>query len=407
MDFTLCNETVDTLSAIVATLNATVGELLMENTELLSAAEEAAAEAAAECTHAIVDGWTLPMHIGSVFIIVRVWAACGFFSLSLNDAKTHLPPQPTPLPPSYLQLVASFAGVLLAPLMAKYLVFKHLPFVLSLLRQFGTGLVVAVAFIHILLPAVEAFSSPCLPASLTTDYEAFAYLFVGLAMISMQGVEIMLMQKFTVNATKSPPTCSADDCEKQPPIIKTQQSILLPGHTHGSHDDCAEEEHKAYHVQSFVEALSAELSLSIHSIIVGIVVGITPDAELTVLIIALIFHQFFEGITLGVRLDAAGFSLRTLFTFATIFAISAPLGIAIGIGLSTANAAFSTAVSFIIAQGVIEAICAGMLVHVSASMLAKDLPADIKAHSSRPKQMALIFSVYAGFGCMAVIGKWL
>jgi hypothetical protein len=77
MDFIQCNETVEVLSAFVATLNATVEELLMENDALLSAAQEAADEIAAECTHANVDGWTLPMHIGSVFIIVSVWAACG------------------------------------------------------------------------------------------------------------------------------------------------------------------------------------------------------------------------------------------------------------------------------------------------------------------------------------------
>ena len=344
-----------------------------------------------------------------MYIYRRTFGLRAVQMVQLCFLVTHDTPQPLPPPPLLLQLVASYAGVLLAPLMAKHFMFKNLPFVLSLLRQFGTGLVVAVAFIHIFLPAVEAFQSPCLPASLTTEYEAFAYLFVGLAMISMQGVEILMMQKFTLFANKSPPQCSTDDCEKQPvKIEQPRPTVLLSGHAHGSHGDgCAEEEHKNSHVQSFVEALSAELSLSIHSVIVGIAVGITPDAELNVLVIALVFHQFFEGITLGVRLDSAGFTLRTLFMFATIFAISAPLGTAIGIGLVTANAAFSTAVDFIIAQGVLEAICAGMLVHVSAAMLAKDLPADIKAHNSLFKQIALILAVYAGFGSMAVIGKWL
>ena len=74
-NFAECNATVSYLYEVVISLNTTVNELVTANSELVAVADEAAAEAAAECTHSSVAGWTPPMHIASVFIIVRMMQA--------------------------------------------------------------------------------------------------------------------------------------------------------------------------------------------------------------------------------------------------------------------------------------------------------------------------------------------
>ena len=220
----------------------------------------------------------------------------------------------------------------------------------------------------------------------------------------MQFVEILTST--SLKGAAAPDACASTDCEMQPVVKKV--AVLLPGHSHGMHGDgCAEEAHSYSHIEAFVAAATAEFSLTLHSVLVGLAVGVVPDAELPALIAALSFHQFFEGITLGARLDAANFSIRTLMLCVVVFALSAPLGIAIGIGLVQANAAFATATGFLVAIGVLEAISAGMLIHVGSAMLTKDLPADIAEHKGAYKPAALIFTVYAGFGAMALIGKWL
>lgn len=50
----------------------------------------------------------------------------------------------------------------------------------------GFGTILATAFIHMLLPAAQNLSSPCLPESWNERYEAWAYLFVVLSIVFMQ-----------------------------------------------------------------------------------------------------------------------------------------------------------------------------------------------------------------------------
>ena len=309
----------------------------------------------------------------------------------------------------------SLLGSILSPILLKGCRSNSLvSSLLSIARQFGTGVVVAVAFVHILLPAVAAFGSSCIPAHITEDYGAWPYAITGGAVIAMQFIELLSVtaQKALTSARKgvlpgAPAACvTGDACELQP--ITKKSAVLEEGHSHGSHGDgCAEEEHARSHIETFVDAIIAEFSLSLHSILVGITVGVVLDAELSVLVVALAFHQFFEGVTLGSRIEAAKFKLATAAALAFLFAASAPVGIAIGIGLVQANSAFATESNYILATGVLEAIAAGMLIHVGSGMLSKDLAADMRAHKGVAAQAALYTAIALGYTLMAVIGKWL
>lgn len=56
----------------------------------------------------------------------------------------------------------------------------------------GFGTILSTAFIHMLLPAQMNLSSPCLPESWTGAYEAWAYLFVVLAIVAMQLIDYLI-----------------------------------------------------------------------------------------------------------------------------------------------------------------------------------------------------------------------
>ena len=47
---------------------------------------------------------------------------------------------------------------------------------ITLCKTVGTGVVLSCALIHMLLPAVESLTSECVPASVSEDYPALAYL---------------------------------------------------------------------------------------------------------------------------------------------------------------------------------------------------------------------------------------
>ena len=74
----------------------------------------------------------------------------------------------------FILLVCSVAG-LLPSLMGKRAA-GLASRAITLCKTVGTGVVLSCALIHMLLPAVESLTSECVPASVSEDYPALAYL---------------------------------------------------------------------------------------------------------------------------------------------------------------------------------------------------------------------------------------
>ncbi|KAF8283125.1 hypothetical protein TcBrA4_0077750 [Trypanosoma cruzi] len=66
-----------------------------------------------------------------------------------------------------------------------------------------------------------------------------------------------------------------------------------------------------------------EFGVTLHSVFIGLTVGITSDAETKALLVALVFHQMFEGLALGSRLADASMRISLELLLALIFSISA------------------------------------------------------------------------------------
>lgn len=84
------------------------------------------------------EKYNLPLHIGALFIILGVSAsACAFPLVALNVPQLHVP--------------------------TKFLFF---------VRHFGTGVLIATAFVHLLPTAFVSLTDRCLPSFWTEDYPA-------------------------------------------------------------------------------------------------------------------------------------------------------------------------------------------------------------------------------------------
>eukprot|EP00889_Picochlorum_renovo_P006206 jgi/Picre1/33236/NNA_008561.t1 len=57
----------------------------------------------------------------------------------------------------------------------------------------------------------------------------------------------------------------------------------------------------------------SEVSIGIHSVLIGIALGVTSSSSFVSLFIAIIFHQFFEGIALGSSASEFGGKLILVF----------------------------------------------------------------------------------------------
>ena len=156
-----------------------------------------------------------------------------------------------------------------------------------------------------------------------------------------------------------------------------------------------------------VAAYILEFGLTSHSVIIGITVGVASHTDLQTLIPALVFHQFFEGFALGARLAEVGFSIWNEISLMLIYSLSCPIGIAIGIGITSTYNQNSTTANLV--EGSFDAISAGIILYVGfVQMLAIEFTKDYKAAASDyRKQIALWCGMYFGAGIMAFIGKYL
>ncbi|EKF38354.1 cation transporter, putative, partial [Trypanosoma cruzi marinkellei] len=231
----------------------------------------------------------------------------------------------------FVVLLASFLGTLI-PLAGKHVPCLRMnPFLFVLGKCAATGVVLAVATIHMIHPAAELFEEDCVPDSWKESYDAYAFLFAMIAAILMHAIETQLVSMFASNESpSSPPGGSGEkvDANGDEERADGAPSGDIYQHHH-SHAIASVEGGRAHRLLS---ALFMEFGVTLHSVFIGLTVGITGDAETKALLVALVFHQMFEGLALGSRLADASMRISLELLLALIFSISAPLGTAVGVG---------------------------------------------------------------------------
>ena len=161
-------------------------------------------------------------------------------------------------------------------------------------------------------------------------------------------------------------------------------------------------------VKRTISAYLLEFGVTVHSVFVGLANGIDGDDQLHVLLVALVFHQMFEGIALGARIADANLPSHWHEAVLTlVFSFAAPLGIAIGIAAKTGlNPNGET---FLMIQGTFDSICSGILIYIGLVLLLRDFPEDMQRYCKgdwRRKAGMFVF-LYIGAGLMSFIGKYL
>ncbi|KAG5471529.1 hypothetical protein LSCM1_01623 [Leishmania martiniquensis] len=166
-------------------------------------------------------------------------------------------------------------------------------------------------------------------------------------------------------------------------------------------------------VRRVISALCMEFGVTLHSVFVGLTVGLTTDSELKPLLIALVFHQLFEGMAMGSRLADAAFKGNLDIILALVFSVSAPVGMAAAaIAVSVSPSAMSGG-GFVTLVAVLDTLCGGILLYLAFTLLLGDFVADVKHYCAdgQPyrvaKKVTLFAAVWVGMGLMALVGNWL
>ncbi|GAB7361692.1 hypothetical protein MBLNU230_g1739t1 [Neophaeotheca triangularis] len=279
----------------------------------------------------------------------------------------------------FVVLVTSGLGAFAPILMARYPVFPRTNAVLLVLKQFGTGVILSTAFVHLYTHAQLMFSNECLGA---LEYEATTSAIVMAGIFISALIEYIGFRIANRRATNNVSPVSSNEKDEAPgdPISGAKDTTGV----------------------SIMEA-----GILFHSLLIGLTLVVAGDSFFRTLFIVIVFHQFFEGLALGTCIAALP-TTPTLHKFfmAGLFTIITPIGMAIGIGVL--NQFNGNDPSTIIAIGTLDAFSAGILVWVGlVEMLAHDwFHGGVLATAGWIKTIICGISLVCGMILMSVLGKW-
>lgn len=325
----------------------------------------------------------------------------------------------------FILLISSAIGSF-SPLLGSKYSFIRLPdWFFFIAKYFGSGVIIATGFIHLLFHSSHSLGEECLGDGFTSY--PWAYLICLASIFTVFFVELLAHRLFikasSDNASDLEVADSNNTSEKNYPKnsavmvskSETQQddtsSVLDNGLPLKDEQSESSENYKnngSYSTQ-LIAIFVLEFGVLFHSVFVGLSLAVAGD-EFNTLFIVLIFHQMFEGLGLGARIAETNWPRKRRFTpwmLALAFAVCTPISIAIGIGVKKSYAPYSS--RSLIFTGVFDAISAGILIYAGiVELMAHEFfhETTFQGPGKLKSMLCAFFIMCLGAGLMSLLGKW-
>jgi zinc transporter 1/2/3 len=425
--------------------------------------------------------YNTPVHVFALFLILTLSTAGPYTS-------SHT-----------LQCTADYATACSFPVIVKR--FPSIPVphqFLFISRHFGTGVLIATAFVHLLPTAFESLTDPCLPPFWNQGYSAMPGLIAMTSVFVVVGIEMFFASRgaghshstgyenlglddhaasarpghkrshsygrysngtpganghipgimlhdvessANLMAARSPSFSLASPMTPSDPMSRKSidddndsdleisreelgrqdednsedESRLLPGphahnhaHQHGGNSSEDAEKTEAQNKKLLLQCLLLEAGILFHSIFIGMALSVATGTAFIVFLIAISFHQTFEGFALGSRISAIRFPAGSPkpWLMALAYGTTTPIGQAIGLAIHTLYDPASEAGLLMV--GFMNAISSGLLLFAGlVELLAEDFLSDESYVTLQGKRrLQACASVVAGALLMALVGAW-
>ncbi|PIG89404.1 C6 zinc finger domain protein [Aspergillus arachidicola] len=347
------------------------------------------------CAQGGVGGseYNLPLHVGGLFIILSVSTlACAFPVLAIWFPRLRIPSS-----------------------------------CLFFVSHFGTGVLIATAFVHLLPTAFQSLNNPCLSKFWTTDYPEMP------GAIALAGVFLVTVIEMVFSPARhccrggtslKGPRVDSTVCNERErpagveplphlrdmgPLIGRSSSISRAINQMGEDPEriCRissapevpqyRQEPKIEPVQEDVErsddghvmtpeqkhrkdvmqVVLLEMGILFHSVFIGMSLSVSVGSEFVILLIAIVFHQTFEGLALGSRIAALDWPEKAMqpWLMSLAYGCTTPIGQAIGLATHTLYSPDSEVGLLLV--GVMNAISAGLLIFASlVELMSEDFLSD-------------------------------
>jgi zinc transporter 1/2/3 len=310
-------------------------------------------------------------------------------------------------------------------------------------KYFGSGVIVATAFIHLLGPAEDALRNPCLTGPITSYSWAegiilmtiFVLFFVELMVMRYgnfehdheheheqehkhghdkhSNAELDTLKEDEISAIGGKPASPAADLVAE--MRTRSRSTHAPGEDHLGHareHTDIEEVYNPFSLEDYNAQMTAifilEFGIIFHSVFIGLTLAVAGQ-EFNTLFVVLVFHQTFEGLGLGSRLAVTPWPKRkrwTPYVLALAYGFSTPIAIAVGLGVRKTYPPGSQ--TTLIVNGVFDSISAGILIYTGlVELMAHEF---MFSNSMRKAELKVVLGAFGlmclGACLMALLGKW-
>ncbi|KIY45790.1 ZIP-like iron-zinc transporter [Fistulina hepatica ATCC 64428] len=336
----------------------------------------------------------------------------------------------------FVIMVGSMAGALFPVLARRSSVLNVPKPVFDFAKYFGSGVIIATAFIHLLDPAISALSSSCIDPA----WQDYPYA-LALCMLSIFSIFLVELSSFRLGSEKlrrlgldhdphghaaggthaaygpEPSLTPSEHFDQLSPVSDpTSEQHRHHAHGHRLTSDA---------MTHILGVVILEFGVILHSVLIGLTLAV--DEGFKVLFVVLVFHQTFEGLGLGSRLaflpipiESDGKDLeshshshkhrRLLHYFphiaAVAYGLTTPIGIAVGLGVRTTYAPGGPTASVV--SGIMDSLSAGVLIYTGlVELLAHEFLFNKEMMSASNGHLAYaIGSMLLGCALMALLGKW-
>ncbi|KAK2434346.1 fe(2) transport protein [Trifolium repens] len=270
-----------------------------------------------------------------------------------------------------------------------------------IVKCFAAGIILGTGFMHVLPDSYDMLWSDCLEEKPWHEFPFSGLVAMFSALITMM-VDSLATSYYSGKRTKSGVIIPHGHGGDQ------EMGDVNVGHSHGHHhmhNEVKIEDAASQLLRYRVVAMVLELGIVVHSVVIGLSMGASNNTcSLKGLAAALCFHQMFEGMGLGGCILQAEYKWlkKTIMVF--FFSITTPLGIALGIAMSSSYKENSP--KALITVGLLNGSSAGLLIYMAlVDLLASDFMSK-RMQGSIKLQLKSYIAVFIGAGGMSLMAKW-
>ncbi|KAI4318247.1 hypothetical protein L6164_026035 [Bauhinia variegata] len=276
-----------------------------------------------------------------------------------------------------------------------------------LIKCFAAGVILSTSLVHV-LPDAYAALSDCQVAS-KHPWKDFP--FAGLVTLigALLALVVDLAASSHVEHAQYAPVVTREEshgCGKKE-SGESRIELALNCDSGDAEDELKRVEELAKLKQRLVSQV-LEIGIIFHSVIIGVTMGMSQNVcTIRPLVLALSFHQIFEGMGLGGCVAQAGFSFGTTAYMCFMFSVTTPMGIVLGMILFSVTGYDDSSPNALIMEGLLGSVSSGILIYMAlVDLIAVDFFHNKLMSSDRRLKKASFIALTLGSTAMSILALW-